>query len=191
MKRANQTWAGASLAGCVDFDDFMAAGRCSGLCPSANRASDSQRHGWLAIMQPAQARWRASLRNRRPGSIPRLAFPASSIVYACAWRIVAHAASDRANARETEGDSSAASRCKSMIWERMRFSLPTRKRPNWTLALPVDCVSPPSWHFVQGGMERKSLSRCKKVLLLRLKVLNLLCSCRGSGIRTSHEDLSH
>jgi hypothetical protein len=44
---------------------------------------------------------------------------------ACAWRIVAHAASDRAKARETGGDSSAASRCKSTIWGRMKFSLPT------------------------------------------------------------------
>ena len=79
----------------------------------------------------------------------------------------------------------------------MRFSQPTRERPNWTSALPVDCVSPPSWDFVQGGMQakksvvvRKSLW-CEKVLLLRLKVLDLLCKCRGSGIRTSHGDLSH
>ena len=46
-------------------------------------------------------------------------------LFPCAWRIVAHAASDRAKAREIGGDSSAASRCKSMIWGRMRFSLPT------------------------------------------------------------------
>jgi hypothetical protein len=49
---------------------------------------------------------------------------ASSMVYARAWRIVAHAASDRAKARETGGDRSVASRCQSMIWGRMRLSLP-------------------------------------------------------------------
>jgi hypothetical protein len=46
---------------------------------------------------------------------------------ACAWRIVAQPASDRAKARKTRGDSSAASRCKSTIWWRMMFSLPTGK----------------------------------------------------------------
>jgi hypothetical protein len=60
MKLVNQAGVGASLAGCVDFNEFTAAGRGIGLCPSANRASDSKRNGALAITQPAQARWRAS-----------------------------------------------------------------------------------------------------------------------------------
>ena len=65
MKRANQPGVGASLAGCVDFDDFTAAGRGIGLCPSANRASELKQDvtlAWLPVPQP---------RNCHAGSIPR------------------------------------------------------------------------------------------------------------------------
>ena len=48
MKRANQPRVGASLAGCVDFDYFTAAGRGIGLCPSANRASELKQNVMLA-----------------------------------------------------------------------------------------------------------------------------------------------
>ena len=58
MKMVNQAGVGASLAGCMDFDDFTAAGRGSGLCPSAKRAPGSKRNGSLAIPQPAQVRCR-------------------------------------------------------------------------------------------------------------------------------------
>ena len=47
MKMVNQAGVGSSLVGRVDFDEFTAARRCSGLCPSANRASDSKRTGAL------------------------------------------------------------------------------------------------------------------------------------------------
>ena len=47
MKMVNQAGVGSSLVGRVDFDEFTAARRCSGLCPSANRASDSKRNGAL------------------------------------------------------------------------------------------------------------------------------------------------
>ena len=56
MKLVNQARVGASLVGRVDFDEFKAARRCSGLCPSANRASDWKRNGALAITEPTQAR---------------------------------------------------------------------------------------------------------------------------------------
>jgi hypothetical protein len=58
MKMVNQAGVGSSLAGSVDFDDFTAAGRGSGLCPSAKRAPGSKRNGSLAIPQPAQVRCR-------------------------------------------------------------------------------------------------------------------------------------
>ena len=64
MKRANQPGVGASLAGCVDFDYFTAAGRGIGLCPSANRASELKQNvmlAWLPVPQP---------RNCHAGSIP-------------------------------------------------------------------------------------------------------------------------
>jgi hypothetical protein len=48
MKLVNQAGVGASLAGCVDFDDFTAAGRGIGLCPSVNRASELKRDVMLA-----------------------------------------------------------------------------------------------------------------------------------------------
>ena len=68
------THRGASLAGCVDFNAFTAAGRGIGLCPSANRPPDSKRYGALAITQLAQARCRANWRNCHAGSIPRPSF---------------------------------------------------------------------------------------------------------------------
>ena len=70
MKMVNQAGVGASLAGCVDFNAFTAAGRGIGLCPSADRAPDSKRYVALAITQPAQARCRASWRNCHASSIP-------------------------------------------------------------------------------------------------------------------------
>jgi hypothetical protein len=51
MNRANQPGVGASLAGCVDFDYFTAAGRGIGPCPSVNRASELKRDVTLAWLQ--------------------------------------------------------------------------------------------------------------------------------------------